>query len=113
MPFMSVVPELLEAAVIVDEGPHQPVEVRREEAGQTVGLGGAVQQGPFGVLLRGTRRSWTLVCRCEVQDVSFMVKNKPRAVFVIPIHIINTETCKRTKYLQLLYRVLLKCWDVI
>lgn len=86
MSFMSEVPELLEDPVITDEGAHQPVAVRREQAGQTVGLGGSVQQCPFGVLF------WATVCLCEVEDVGFMVKHQPRAAFVIPVHIVDTVT---------------------
>lgn len=43
MSFMSEIPELLEGLVIFDKGLHEPVAVGREEAGQTVGLGGTIQ----------------------------------------------------------------------
>lgn len=42
MSLMSEVPKLLEDPVIIDKGPHQPVIVRREQTGQTIGLGGTV-----------------------------------------------------------------------
>lgn len=35
---------------------------------------------------------WTVVYLCEVEDVRLVVQDKPRATFVIPIHIIDAVT---------------------
>lgn len=90
--FMSEVPELLEHPVIIDKGPYQPIVVRGEQTGHTIGLRSTVQQSPFGVLFWAAWRSWTGVYLCEVEDVSFMVKHQPRAALVIPIHVVDPVT---------------------
>lgn len=95
MSFVLIVPELLEDLVVLDEGLNQSVVVGREKAGQTVGLGGPVQQAPLGILLRDWSRSWFLVGLCEVEDVRLMVQHHPGAARVVPIHIVNTVTFKK------------------
>lgn len=47
--FISKVPELLEDLVVLDKGLYQPIVIRREQTGKTIGLSGAVEQCPFGV----------------------------------------------------------------
>lgn len=103
MSFMSEVPELLEGPLVAEKGPHQPVPVRREQTGKTVGFSGTVQQCPFGVRFRVTCPSWTVVYLREVEDIGFMVKHQSRAALVVPINIVGTVTWEKDKCYSLFF----------
>lgn len=75
MTLVSEVPVLLEDSVIAEKVPCQPVQVGREQAGETKGLSGTVQQCPFGVGFWASPPSWFVVRLCEIQDVRFMVEH--------------------------------------
>lgn len=92
MSFVLIVPELLEDLVVLDEGLNQSVIVGREEAGQTVGLGGPVQQAPLGILLWDSHCSWFLIGLGEVEDIRLVVQHHPGAGCVVPVHIVDTVT---------------------
>ena len=94
MSFISEVPEFLEDSVILDKGLYQPIVIRREQTGKTIGLSGAVKQCPFGARIWAEGYPWLVVCLCEVENVGFMVKHQPRAAFVIPINIVDTVSWK-------------------
>jgi len=96
--FVPEVPELLEGPVVLQEGLQHPVVVGGEQAGQTVGLGGAVQQGPLGVQHRGARRSRAVVGLREVEDVGFVVEHQPGTAVVIPVHVVDTETWRENTH---------------
>lgn len=92
MSFVLIVPELLEDLLVLDEGLNQSVVVGREEAGQTVGLAGPVQQVPLGILHWDSHRSRFLIGLCEVEDVRLVVQHHPGAACVVPVHIVDTIT---------------------
>lgn len=92
MSFVLIVPELLEDLVVLDKGLNQSVVVSREEADQTVGLAGPVQQGPLGILHWDSHLSWFLIGLCEVEDVRLVVQHHPGAASIVPIRIVDTIT---------------------
>lgn len=87
MAFMKEVPEALEDAVIIHHDFDQTVHVCWEECGQTVGLRGAVQRGPW----RAEVGFWgPFVGKSQVENKGLVIQNHATAAWVVSIHVINT-----------------------